>query len=146
MLFAATIGLGCDAGKPWTGPAPRAARAPAPVMPATDPHAPGRGPGSLPEGARLYALYCASCHGARGDGDGPVARGLDPRPARHSDGAYMNALSDEHLHRVIAEGGAAVGKSPLMAPWAGTLDDAQIRSVVAFLRSLAEPPYRPDGG
>jgi mono/diheme cytochrome c family protein len=70
-----------------------------------------------------------------------VAAGLDPKPARHTDGSYMNALSDEHLFRVIKEGGAAVGKSPLMAPWGGTLSDAQVHDLVAFTRSLADPPY-----
>jgi mono/diheme cytochrome c family protein len=106
--------------------------------------APGREAGEStpePDGAGLYALYCASCHGAGGDGDGPVARALDPQPARHSDGTTMNELSDDYLFRVIAEGGAAVGKSPLMAPWAGTLDEAQIRALVAFIRTLARPPY-----
>ena len=34
-----------------------------------------------PAGAELYVRYCASCHGPNGTGDGPVARGLDPRPA-----------------------------------------------------------------
>jgi mono/diheme cytochrome c family protein len=28
-----------------------------------------------------------------------------------------------------------------MAPWGGALSDAQIRDVVAYVRSLAEPPY-----
>jgi mono/diheme cytochrome c family protein len=53
----------------------------------------------------------------------------------------MNALSNEHLFKVIKEGGAAVGKSPLMAPWGGALSDDQIRDVVAYVRSLAHPPY-----
>ena len=55
----------------------------------------------------------------------------------------MNALSDEHIFKVIKEGGASVGKSPLMAPWGGTLNDAQIHDVVAFVRTLAVPPYQP---
>jgi mono/diheme cytochrome c family protein len=42
---------------------------------------------------------------------------------------------------VIKLGGPAVGKSPLMAPWGGTLDDQQIRDVIAFVRTLADPPY-----
>lgn len=53
----------------------------------------------------------------------------------------MNALSNEYLFKVIDEGGAAVGKSPLMAPWGGSLTDAQIWDVVAFVRTLAVPPY-----
>ena len=91
-------------------------------------------------GRRDYALYCASCHGAAGDGDGPLAAALDPRPARHSDAEYMAGLSDADLFRVIQEGGAALGKSPLMAAWGGTLSEAQIKDLVAFIRTLAEPP------
>ncbi len=53
----------------------------------------------------------------------------------------MNALDDAYLTKVIKEGGAAVGKSPLMAPWGGTLSDAQLADVIAFIRSLADPPY-----
>lgn len=32
------------------------------------------------EGAALYHAYCASCHGASGEGDGPVARELARAP------------------------------------------------------------------
>jgi mono/diheme cytochrome c family protein len=68
---------------------------------------------------------------------------LDPRPARHSDGGHMNGLDDAYLFEVIKRGGPAVGKSPQMAGWAGPLDDAQIRDVIAFIRTLADPPYTP---
>jgi len=37
--------------------------------------------------------------------------------------------------------GASVGKSAMMAGWGGTLSDQQILGLVAFMRSLAEPPY-----
>lgn len=90
-----------------------------------------------------YQLYCATCHGAAGAGDGPLAPTLDPKPAHHNDGSYMNPLSNEHLFKVIKEGGQAVGKSAMMAPWGGTLSDAQIVDVIAFIRTLAVPPYEP---
>ena len=77
------------------------------------------------------------------EGDGPLSASLDPKPAKHCDGNVMNAMTDEYLFRVIQQGGAAVGKSPLMAPWGGTLGDAQIRDVVAFVRTLASPAYPP---
>ena len=93
------------------------------------------------KGDSLYQTYCASCHGARGAADGPVGQTLDPKPTRHDDGATMNALTNDYLFKVIQEGGAAVGKSPLMAPWGGSLSDEQIWDVIAFVRSLADPPY-----
>ena len=97
-----------------------------------------------PEGERGSALYvqnCSSCHGLRGAGDGPVGASLNPQPAKHSDGGYMNVLSNEHLFKVIQKGGPAVGKSPMMAAWGATMGDEQINDVVAFVRSLAEPVY-----
>jgi mono/diheme cytochrome c family protein len=86
---------------------------------------------------------CASCHGPTGAGDGPAAVALDPKPAKHDDGNYMNPLTDAYLTQVITEGGLAVGKSPLMAPWGGALDPEEVRDVIAFIRSLAVPAYTP---
>lgn len=91
--------------------------------------------------ADLYSLNCASCHGPRGGGDGPLSAGLVPKPAKHADGSYMNALSNEHLFKVVKEGGAAVGKSAMMAPWGASMSDEEIHGLVSFLRSLADPPY-----
>lgn len=116
-----------------SAPAPEPAPEPEPVAVA--------GGGDVAAGKALYATYCASCHGMTGNGDGPVSAGLDPKPAKHTNGDYMNQLSHEHLVKVLKEGGPAVGKSPLMAPWGGTLSDAQIEDVIAYVRSLAEPPY-----
>jgi mono/diheme cytochrome c family protein len=130
--------LACGSGE---SPAPSQ---PTPASPApSPPPQPVAESGPDPaEGEVLYQTYCASCHGARGAGDGPAAAALDPKPARHDDGAYMNALGNDYLFKVIDAGGAAVGKSPLMAPWGGSLDERQIWHVIAFLRTLADPPYR----
>ena len=92
-------------------------------------------------GAVVYAQNCASCHGETGGGDGPASIALDPRPARHDDGSYMNGLDDAYLARVIRDGGTAVGKSPLMAGFGASLSDADVANLIAFIRSLADPPY-----
>jgi len=115
------------------------------ILAACSPGAPAEEPmaGDPAAGQRDYALYCASCHGARGDATGPLASSLQTRPADHTDGAYMNTVSDDYLFAVIAEGGGALGKSPEMAGWGGMLAEAQIRDLVAFIRSLADPPYAP---
>jgi hypothetical protein len=49
----------------------------------------------------------------------------------------MGTLSDEHIFTVVKKGGAAVGKSPLMAPWGALIPDEQIRDVLAFVRQLS---------
>jgi mono/diheme cytochrome c family protein len=68
---------------------------------------------------------------------------MNPKPRDHTDGRYMNALSDAHLTTVISEGGAAVQRSPLMPSWKGALTPQQIQDVIAYVRTLAVPPYRP---
>jgi mono/diheme cytochrome c family protein len=80
-----------------------------------------------------------------GAGDGPAAAGLNPKPAKHTDGSYMNGLSNDHLYLVIEKGGTAVGKSALMTPWGSVMSEKQIWDVVAFTRSLAVPPYTGPG-
>jgi mono/diheme cytochrome c family protein len=147
-LGAACAGLACsDSGAP-PAPAPPSAPAPAPAPQAPAPApAPAAPPAqaldtasAAPDPARgklQFENYCVSCHGPRGEGDGPVAATLDPKPARLGDRAYMSAKTDDYLFGVIKNGGASVGRSPLMAPWGGTLSDAQIRDVIAYVRSLA---------
>ena len=98
------------------------------------------------EGKNVYVTYCASCHGERGKGDGTAAASLPAKPADHTNGAAMNQLNDKFLYDIISKGGGAVGKSTFMPSWGGALNDSQIRDVVAYIRSLAVPPFRPGAG
>ncbi len=129
---------------PVPAPAPEPTPEPEPE-PAPEPMAGGTWdclPGDAEAGQKSYVMLCASCHGATGDGSGIAGQALDPKPARHDDGGYMNALSTEHLFTVINDGGAAAGKSPLMAPWGAALGGEQgVWDVVAFVRTLADPPF-----
>lgn len=136
------VACGDSSEPPATEPAPPPPAAQPAPPPAPPPPAAPVSDDPVTRGAATYKLFCATCHGEDGCSTGPGAAGLDPQPAKHCDGNYMNKLSDEHLFKVVKEGGAAVGKSPLMAPWGGTLSDDQIRDVVAFLRSIANPPYQ----
>ena len=99
--------------------------------------------GDIAAGRALYQQYCSTCHGPQGKGDGPAAAVMNPKPRDHTDGRYMNALSDAHLTTVISEGGAVVQRSPLMPSWKGTLSPQQIADVITYLRTLAVPPYKP---
>lgn len=110
------------------------------VAPAAPEASSGEKPAARPA-EELYSANCASCHGPKGAGDGPLSAGLVPAPAKHADGAYMNALTNEHLFKVVKEGGAAVGKSATMAPWGTSMSDEEIMGLVAFMRGLADPPY-----
>lgn len=99
------------------------------------------GAGDPDKGKENYRDFCVPCHGVSGKGDGPMAANLPTKPRNFTDGASMNALSDEHLFKVIKEGGAAVGKSPTMPAWGKQMTDEEIRDIIAYLRTLAVPPY-----
>ena len=96
-----------------------------------------------PRGKAAYDLYCASCHGAEGRGDGPSTASLPIKPWNLTDGRLMNPLPDEFIRLTIAKSGAAVGLSPLMPAFGTSLGDAQIDDLVAYVRSLAVPAPAP---
>jgi cytochrome c oxidase cbb3-type subunit III len=91
--------------------------------------------GDPAKGKETFNTTCASCHGTEGKGDGVAAAALDPKPRDLSDAAYVSTLTDEHIFKVVKEGGASVGKSVLMPPWGGVLSDDKIWDVIAYIRN-----------
>jgi aldose sugar dehydrogenase len=73
---------------------------------------------------RLYAEFCANCHGA--DLQGNKAGSL-------LDAKWKNASDDEGLVRVIRKGVAKSG----MPTFGGVFSDAEIRALVIFIRESA---------
>ena len=88
--------------------------------------------------ATFASLGCVACHGATGEGDGAAAAALEPKPRKYSDGAWQDSVTDEAIKKVILEGGAANGMSPLMAGYAAQLEgkEADLNNIVAYIRSL----------
>lgn len=99
----------------------------------------------LEAGKEKYQMFCVTCHGETGKGDGPGAAGIEPSPRDFSEGEFKfdadgngKPGEDADLEMVIAQGAAAFGGSPLMTPWAGALTEDDIKNVVAVIRSLKE--------
>ena len=110
LLTAAACG---ETAAPAAGPAKVAA----PAGPAVAPPA-GAGPTAddTKAATEIFAQRCTPCHGPMGAGDGPASAGLTPPPRNFSDAAWQASVNDEHLEKIIAYGGSAVGKSPAMPP------------------------------
>ncbi len=87
-------------------------------------------------------MRCSACHGESGIGDGPAAVALNPKPRNYTDCAVMSKKSDAELFKVIKEGGAAAGLSPLMVAFGSQLSDKEIWDVIAFIRSIPNPPCK----
>jgi len=88
-------------------------------------------------GKQLYTERCATCHGAEGAGDGPVALSLPPemKPQNLKTGIMKFAADDAKMKELLKKGGGAVGLNALMPPQAD-LSDADIDSVIAFVKTL----------
>jgi high-affinity iron transporter len=73
--------------------------------------APKRAP-DVVAGARLYSENCAACHGASGQGDGPLAANLDPRPSNFHEHARQDQRSVYTLYNAISLGVVGTGMQP----------------------------------
>ena len=90
--------------------------------------------GDPAKGKAIFAEKCSPCHGQQGKGDGPAGAALNPKPRNQSDVKYMSTLTDEHIFKVIKDGGASVGKSPAMPAWGSALSNDDIWNVIAYVR------------
>lgn len=90
----------------------------------------------LARGKATYKELCAKCHGSAGKGDGKEAATLKTKPKDLTDCARMAEFSDDELFRIAKEGGEAAGLSDDMPAYADSLEDDEIRDVVAFIRTL----------
>ena len=108
------------------------------------PQGPSIAPGVLSvareRGAFVYRRYCASCHGPRGDGQGPAARFLRVAPRSFVAGVYKwrttmsgELPTDADLIRTIRRG--APGTT--MPAWEGRLSLADIFAVTQYIKSFS---------
>jgi mono/diheme cytochrome c family protein len=99
-------------------------------------------------GRELYGQYCVGCHGENGDGAGPAARFLDPKPRDFRLGRLKFAgvqsgdpPRDEDYLRTIEHGlrGTAMPSFALLS-----LDER--RALVAYIREFIDPTKRKPPG
>ena len=83
------------------------------------------------EGKKTYTLYCVTCHGSKGKGDGIAAPGLSRPPADHTSD-FVQKQTDGALFWIISE-----GNNP-MPTYKSTLTETQRWQVVNFIRTLAK--------
>ncbi len=85
---------------------------------------------TIDAGKKVYARYCASCHGPNGKGDGGMALS-GGTPSDLTDDAWDYGSTDGEIFVAVKEGVSAD-----MLAYKEKLNDKQIWQVVLFLRSL----------
>jgi len=95
---------------------------------------PPRDGGGAQTPEQKYANICASCHGAKGAGDGAAGASLNPKPRNFHDKAWHAKVTDDHIANVIKNGGTAAGLSATMPAWGSQLSDADLKGIVEMIR------------
>lgn len=94
------------------------------------------------EGERIYQERCAFCHGDQGDGNGPVARYLNPRPRNFTLGQFrfrITTSGELPLRPDVIETVREGVPGTAMPRWEGILTDAEIEAVVDYLTDSFVP-------
>lgn len=142
-LAAVLMATGCSK-KEAEPAAPTGTAAPATETAAAAPAAEtaAAAPAAGDAGATAYRMYCVTCHGATGKGDGVAAASLNPRPADFADGLFRfdvngNGIKGdvEDIKAIVRDGAAKHGGSPLMAPWP-MLSADQLQAVAEYVKSM----------
>lgn len=93
----------------------------------------GGGNGIAGDTATNWLHHCASCHGKNGNGDTPMGKELGVK--NYHDAKVQGAFSNAEMERAIKEGVKTNGKET-MKPFGSMLSDADIKALVAYIRSF----------
>jgi cytochrome c553 len=112
LLVCAACGKNTEPPPPTSGsPQAQTESGPTKKTPAA---APAAGAAINEEAKVMFANVCATCHGADGTGNTPMAQNINPKPRNYTDAAWQASVTDDELRQTILLGGQGVGKSPLM--------------------------------
>ncbi|MBM4280681.1 MAG: cytochrome c [Deltaproteobacteria bacterium] len=141
FLVLSVAALAACSGEKPAAPAEATATAPAPPAAAPAPEAPAApavaAADPKAEAEQVFTQRCVTCHGAGGNGDGVAAAALNPKPRAYSDATWQGETTDEVIAKVIVEGGAAIGKSPMMPPNPDLAAKPEVvKALVAKIRSF----------
>jgi len=88
----------------------------------------------LVQGREVFLTRCVGCHGPKGRGDGPIARGLAGPPVGNlTDATWKHGDRPEQVAEVIEHG----VKGTAMPGWGSTLGPDSVRAVTAYVYHLA---------
>jgi mono/diheme cytochrome c family protein len=94
---------------------------------------------SVQRGQTLFEQNCAVCHGDFGEG-GPNPSQPNQIIPPIGTANFLNTHDDTTLFQIISQGQPDKGMSPFGSANGGNLDDEQLNSIVAYLRSWQSNP------
>lgn len=95
--------------------------------------------GDAVAGGRFYMANCATCHGAKGDGKGPRAYFINPKPRVFIEPAFTSGFNRPAIYAATSVG--RLGTE--MPAWNKVLSDQQIANVTEFVfKSFVAPAQK----
>ncbi len=98
---------------------------------------------SVLAGRDVYMASCQGCHGAKGDGQGPVAAYLaDPKPRDFTSSKFVIDGREAELEKFVSLGAAAAMHGSIYMPeWASRLSPQQIKDTVEYLKTFKQAKH-----
>lgn len=95
--------------------------------------------GNAVKGEKFYMANCATCHGAKGDGKGPRAYFINPKPRNFIDPGFRSAFNRPAIFTAVSDG--RLGSE--MPAWSKVLEPQDIADVSEFVfQRFIRPPSR----
>lgn len=85
--------------------------------------------GNATKGEKLYTANCATCHGIKGDGNGPRAYFINPKPRNFIAPAFRTSFNRPAIYTAVSEG--RLGAE--MPAWSKVLDRQEIADVSEYV-------------
>lgn len=87
------------------------------------------------KGKEIYALQCATCHGATGQGNGPAAAALKPSPRDFTSGEWKFGGAPSQIFKTVSEGSPGTGMASF-----SSLSIEDRWALVHFVRTFSSQP------
>lgn len=92
--------------------------------------------GNFTKGEKIYMANCFTCHGVKGDGQGPRAYFINPKPRNFTDKGFKFAFNRPAIYTAVHDG--RLGAE--MPAWSKVLNDQEIADVSEYVfRRFAQP-------
>jgi mono/diheme cytochrome c family protein len=88
-------------------------------------------------GSTIYKENCTKCHGAKGLGDGSLAKSMSTKPFNFQDSTHMSQMTDGYLYWRTVEGGKHPPFKSKMPAYKNVLTEREVWQVLSYAHAFS---------